>query len=200
MTSPNGTVDQLFSDFQDDSWTERLKVLEHGQVYARIMKSLVTHGGLVNSVGSFKTLAARIPDLLRLDLGVILVGGWQKMTELRRYTDRKKYPPDETVLVEITRHTVTSTHKPKLDIVIDGVKVDTVPFELKLTIIIDGAVLTIRDGRILAVSPGATKAGAEFKCEGYTIVKRESAPVRVPGKWTFKEPIEIADEPKKTDN
>ena len=191
MTSTPGTPVELFSDLHGGRWAESIKALEDGPAYARIMKHLATHGGLMNNVEVFRTVAAGIADLLRLDLGVILVGGWKKMAELRRYTDRGKYGPDETVLVEITRHTVTSKHKPSLDIVVNGEKIDTVAFELKLTITIDGAVLTIRDGKILAVSPGACKVGGELKCEGYTILKRDSAPVRVPGTWTFKEPIEI---------
>jgi hypothetical protein len=168
-----------------------MKALEGGPAYARIMKCLMADGGLMSSVETFRTVAARIAELLRLDLGVILVGGWKKMAELRGYTDRSKYGPDETVLVEITRHTVTSTHKPSLEVLVDGVKIDTLPFELKLTLTLDGAVLTIRDGKILAVSPGKCTAGGEMTLEGYEIFKREAASVKLPGTWTFKEPIAI---------
>jgi hypothetical protein len=191
VTSTAGTLVELFADLHGGKWGESVKALEGGPAYARIMQRLATHGGLMNGVDAFRTVAGRIADLLRLDLGVILVGGWKKMAELQRYTDRGKYSPDETVLVEITRHTVTSTHKPSLDIVVDEVKIDTLPFELKFTLTLDGALLTIRDGKILAVSPGACKGEGELKCEGYTILKRDSAPVRVPGTWTFKDPIEI---------
>jgi len=185
------TLVELLPDFQGGRWTESMKALESGPAYARIMKSLATRGGLMNGAGVFGTVAAGIADLVRLDLGVILVGGFKKMAELRRYTDRGKYRADETILVELTRHTVTSLHKPSLDIVVNNVEVDKVPFELKLTITLDGALLTIRDGKILALSPGTCKVAGEFECEGYTILKRESAAVKVPGTWTFKEPIEI---------
>ena len=191
MTSTPGTPVELFSDLHGGRWAESIKALKDGPAYVRIMKHLATPGGLMNNVEVFRTVAAGIADFLRLDLGVILVGGWKKMAELRRYTDRSKYGPDETILVEITQHTVKSKHQPRLDIVINGQKIDTVAFELKLTITIDGAVLTIRDGMILAVSPGACKIDGELKCEDYTIFKRDPAPVRVPGTWTFKEPIEI---------
>jgi hypothetical protein len=191
MTSTPGTLIEAFSELQSGKWDESAKALEGGAAYAAIMKRLATSGSLLNSVGAFRMVAARIPDLLRLDLGVIIVGGWKKMAELRRYTDRAKYPPGEGVLVEVTRHTVTSTHKPSLDIVVNDKKIDAVPFELKLTITLDGALLTIRDGKIEAMSPGACKAGGELKCEGYTIVKRDSSPIKVPGTWTFKEPIAI---------
>ena len=192
MTSTPGTLLELFSEVQGGRWEQAAKALEGGPAYAAIMKRLATHGGLISTVSGFRTIAARIPDLLRLDLGVIAVGAWKKRSELRGYTDRAKYGPEESVLVEVTRHVVTSTHKPKLDLVVNDVKFDSVPFELKLTVTLDGALLTIRDGKIEAMSPGACKVGGELKCEGYTILKRDSAPLKVPGTWTFKEPIAIS--------
>jgi hypothetical protein len=141
VTSTPGTLIELFSDLNAGRWTESMKVLEGGPVYARIMKRLAPLGGAMNNVEAFRTLSASIANLLSLDLGVILVGGWKKMAELRRYTDREKYRPDETVIVELTRHTVTSTHKPILDLVADGLKIDAVPFDLELTITLDGALL-----------------------------------------------------------
>ena len=189
-----GTPIDVFSELQDSRWEEGAKSLEGGAAYTAIIKRLATHGSLLNNLGAFRTVAARIPDLLRLDFGVIVVGGWKKVAELRRYTDREKYSPDESVLVDVTRHTITSTHKPTLDIVVNGKKVDAVPFELKLTITIDGASLTIRDGKIEAITPLACKAGGELKCEGYTILKRDAVPIKLPGTgtWKFKEPIAIS--------
>ena len=90
-----------------------------------------------------------------------------------------------------TKHTIVSSHKPTLDIIVNHVKVDTLPFELKLTVTLDGALLTIRGGKIYAASPGACKGSFELKCEGFTILKQEPAPLRMPGKWTFKEPVQI---------
>lgn len=189
------TVGQLLSAVHGSAWADGLTNLTSGPLFARLSRSLSVQGSVLNSAAVSKTAAARIPDLLRLDVGALLVSGWKKTTELRRYTDRTKYGPDETVFVELTRHTVTSAHKPTLDIVMDGVTIDTVPFELKFTLTLDGAVLTIRDGQILAVSPGSCKAGGELKCEGQSILKRELAPVKLPGTWTFKEPIPIKPRP-----
>ena len=98
-------------------------------------------------------------------------------------------PAGRDDFVKLGQHTVTSSHKPSLDIVVDGVKVDTVPFDLKLTITLDTALLTIRGGEVLAVAPGARQAAGELECEGFSLVKRESRTVKLPGKWTFKQPI-----------
>jgi len=188
MITTTGTVDELLSPANGGSWADGLRGLNGGPVFARIVKNLPATGGLPAAFGA---IAARIPDLLRLDLGVILVGGWKKLEELRRYTDTAKYKPEETIVVELTRHIVSSVHKPTLDIVVDQVKVDTVPFELKITATIDSALLNIRGGKILSVSPGSCKGSLELKCEGYTVLKREPTAIRLPGTWTFGKPIKL---------
>jgi hypothetical protein len=66
-----------------------------------------------------------------------------------------------------------------------------VEFELEVVATIDGALLNIRGGKILSVSPGACQGSLELKCEGYTVFKREPKAIRLPGTWTFKTPIEI---------
>jgi len=185
------TAGDVLAALQGGNWVESLTSLE-SPLFARLTRVLPGHGFL-NVSGAFRTIAARIPDLLQLDLGAIFVGGWKKVSEFQRYADPVKYPPDETIFVKLGRHTVTSSHKPSLDIVVDGVKVDTVPFEVKLTLTLDTALLTIRGGEVLAVAPGACKAAGELKCEGYSLVKRESTSIKLPGRWTFKEPIKISD-------
>src|SRR5262245_18512962 len=44
----------------------------------------------------------------------IFVGAWNKSRELRKYSDPKKYPPDEANFVPLVEHTITSTHQPYL--------------------------------------------------------------------------------------
>jgi hypothetical protein len=124
---------------------------QENPAFGLIAKNLPKLDGLLTNVAAVKEIACRIPDLLRLDLGVVLVGGWKKIGELRGYTDAKKYAPEETIVVELTKHTIVSSHKPTLDIIVNDVKVDTLPFELKLTVTLDGALLTIRGGKTVEV-------------------------------------------------
>ncbi len=167
MISTPGTVDELMPPVQGGSWTDIAIDTQENPAFGLIAKNLPKLDGLLTNVAAVKEIAGRIPDLLRLDLGVVLVGGWKKIGELRGYTDAKKYAPEETIVVELTKHTIVSSHKPTLDIIVNHVKVDTLPFELKLTVTLDGALLTIRGGKIYAVSPGACKGSFELKCEGF---------------------------------
>jgi hypothetical protein len=190
VISTLGTVDELMPPAQGGSWTGPILTEAH-PAFGIIARNLPRVDGLLAHAAAVRAIAGRIPDLLRLDLGVVLVGGWKKLAELRSYTDAKKYGPEETVVVEITRHVITSVHKPTLDVIVNSVKVDTVPFELKLTVTLDGALLTIRAGKIYSVSPGACKGSFELKCEGFSLLKQDPAPLRLPGSWTFKEPVQI---------
>lgn len=185
------TVGDLLSCLQGGGWVEGLTSLE-SPLFARLTRALPAQGFL-NVTGAFTTIAARVPDLLHLDLGAILVGAWKKVSEFQRYADPSRYPPDETVFVTLGQHTVTSSHRPHLDIVVDGVKVDTIPFEVTLTVTLEAALLTIRGGEVLAVAAGSGQAGAEFTCEGYTLVSRESRSIEFPGTWTFNPPIRLRD-------
>lgn len=191
MISTPGTVDQLMPPVQGGNWTDIAIGDQENPAFGLIARNLPRFDDFLTNATAVKAVAARIPDLLRLDLGVVLVGGWKKIAELRGYTDAKKYGPEETIVVELTRHIITSVHKPTLDVIVNSVKVDTLPFELKLTVTLDGALLTIRAGRIHSVSPGACKGSFELKCEGFSILKQDPAAVRLPGEWTFKEPVQI---------
>lgn len=191
MISTPGTVDELMPPLADGSWTDIAIDAQQHRAFELVGKSLPKLEGLLTSTGAVNAIADRIKDLLRLDLGVILVGGWKKIAELRGYTDAKKYGPDQTVVVELTRHIITSLHKPTLDVIVNQVTIDTLKFELKLTLTLDGALLTIRGGKIHSVSPGACKGSFELKCEGFPVLKKEPAALRLPGSWTFKEPVQI---------
>jgi len=191
VISTPGTIDELMPPAHGGSWTDGPIVTEADPAFGIMARNLPNVGGLLAHAAAVRAIAARIPDLLRLDLGVVLVGGWKKLAELRSYTDPKKYGPEETVVVEITRHIITSVHRPTLDVIVNSVRVDTLPFELKLTVTLDGALLTIRAGKIHSVSPGACKGSFELKCEGFSILKQDPAPLRLPGAWTFKEPVQI---------
>ena len=130
MISTPGTIDELMPPANGGSWTDGPIVTEADPAFGIMARNLPNVGGLLAHAAAVRAIAARIPDLLRLDLGVVLVGGWKKLAELRSYTDPKKYGPEETVVVEITRHIITSVHRPTLDVIVNSVKVDTLPYRL----------------------------------------------------------------------
>jgi hypothetical protein len=145
--------------------------------------------------GGWGGLRSRILEeggkLLDVSLVDVFRWAWNKNRELSRYRDKAKYPPHETVTVPLAEHTVKSTHKPHVEIRLDGVKKGQVDFEAVVEIAVKGMALEIRDGRIRKIRTGACTAKGTFSCEGLTLVERESKPLPLPGTIDLGEGLEI---------
>jgi hypothetical protein len=90
VISTPGTIDELMPPAHGGSWTEGPIVTEAHPAFGIIARNLPKVDGLLAHAAAVRAIAARIPDLLRLDLGVVLVGGWKKLAELRSYTDAEE--------------------------------------------------------------------------------------------------------------
>jgi hypothetical protein len=184
------TVDEVLG-FDADDRRQRLAELESSPAFAGIAETITRNFSHLSTAAAVRAIVAKIPELLRVDVESLLVGAWKKYAELQRYRDAATYPPDETVLVELAEHTIRSSHTPYLDIMVGESRLHRIEFQLDLELVIKGAVLTVRDGRIWAVSVGSCEASGELTFKGYSLLKRQSTPVALPGTHTFAAPIPI---------
>lgn len=197
-SSPPQTLATFFGAADADEWRRRAAGLHSKPAFTRLASAVAGYGDLMSWPSAFGEIVGRIPDLLAIDPSKLLVGTWAKGREFQRYADPEQYPPDETVLVKLARHTIRSAHEPKVEVVANEVLVDTVDFKLSLAITIEGAVLTIRDGKIHEVALGECTGSGELSCEGHPLARRESEPFELPGKLELAEPFPImpeADQP-----
>lgn len=145
-----------------------------------------------------KYAAASVGDTLKgaLDtpLTDVLATAWNTRRDLRTYLDRSKYPPDETVHHVLMKHAITSTHRPKLQLTVDGAAVGpAIEFEVELTFALDSAMLDIRDGRIWAAHPGHCQGKGRIACEGAVLVERKTEKLALPGTLRFQGGIAIGE-------
>ena len=142
-------------------------------------------GGLKNAILS------EAGGLLDVNLLDVFRWAWNKNRELESYRDRAKYPPHETFRVPLAEHTIKSSHKPHLEIRVDGTKKGQIDFALEIEIALKGMTLEIRDGRIRKIRTGECKARGTFSCEGLKLVERESRALKLPGTIDLDEGMEI---------
>jgi hypothetical protein len=136
--------------------------------------------------------AARLTEVLDLDVLELIGQAWSKARELREYADPLKHPADETSIVHLGEHAVTCEVYPVLDIKLDELPLRELRFTLNLAAKFRGVALTIRGGAIRDVAPGACAALVELKY-GKSILKREETPeVRLPGRFEFRQGLRIA--------
>ena len=186
------TLSDIFAAADTETWRAQL---DSSPGFEGLAATLAGRTDTMGSTATLQAIATKLPDLLGIDIGQVLVGGWTKSEELRRYADPNRYPPDETMLVELIQHSIRSSHAPHLDFMIRDTQMSRIDFELEVKLDVDGAVLTIRDGKIWALSVGTCVASGELTCEGHSIMAKKSEPIEIPGTYALAQPVQIAPPP-----
>ncbi len=162
-------------------------------------------GELVDELGGTAELTSRkmlarailenAPDLLGVPVGRILAGGWRKWDELRGYADPSRYPPDQTIVVELARHEIHSRHQPRLELIVNDRAVRAIELEAELVLSVEAAVLTVRDGMILSARTGTCDVSGDLEWKGHSLARWRSRRLDVPGTLEFHPPVEIEPSP-----
>lgn len=119
---------------------------------------------------------ARVTEkLLAYDPGDLLVEGWKKYSTLREAAERTVANPEQEEVVSLAAHTITWDFRPKVDVLVNGVRVNTLEFVLTVAFEISGLVAVVRKGWLVSVRSGDCVLSTSLSLEGATIVpKRES--------------------------
>jgi hypothetical protein len=128
---------------------------------------------------------------LAIPLSSIFAGAWNRYQPLWEYCDPVRHPPEESNQVPLAPHTVTSTHHPFIEIVLGEKAICTLEFEVELSVKLEGAVVTIRDGKFREMATGEAGVEAMLSCEGSKLIEREIGEYHLPGKISFGEGIPI---------
>lgn len=126
-------------------------------------------------------VAEKSRDLLNLNIVDILVDSWKKYMDLCQYADHKKYGSEEEILTPLASHTLKSEHHPYLQILLKEREVSRVTFELDFSLILDGFVLKIRDGKILEILTGSGTGEGKLSLENVSLWDQQLKPVHLPG-------------------
>jgi hypothetical protein len=79
------------------------------------------------------------------------------------------------------------SHQPHLDVILNGEKIDSIDFQLDLTLTLEGVILQIQGGRIQEIQSGTIKGNGTLKCENLILFKRETDTMDLPGTLKFSE-------------
>ena len=126
-------------------------------------------------------ISRKTTDLLDLSMMDLLVGGWNTYQGLKKYLDKGKYSPTQSILVPLAEHTVHSEHHPHLEIFIEDECVGTISFEIALTFAARGVMLLVQDGMIKGIKTGEVKGKGSLKCEGALLLKQDFRSIPLPG-------------------
>jgi hypothetical protein len=119
------------------------------------------------------------------------VSAWKKYELLADCLDESKYPPGESALVTLTRHSVSSEHHPSIEILANDQEIAKLKISITLTLHVQGAVLKVQDKRVREIRLGEVSGDGTFTCGDYEIAKREFDPKTIPGSISLNPGIEI---------
>jgi hypothetical protein len=166
------------------------QILGKAETYQAIKEAVEKVPGLKWPIVT-KQIQAHLEDALDMNVFEILLSGWRKYRNFQQYRDRTKFPPNQTSLVPLGKHTIQSVHKPTVDVMADEVLLGRMAFDVTLSLEIEGLILAIRDARIREIAAGRGRGEARLACAGVELIKKEIGSFDLPGKIDLQEGIEI---------
>ena len=123
-----------------------------------------------------REVAAVVSGLLDIGLDDVLLTGWQKVQALRDAGERSlATSPSGEELVELAQHSVSSTHSPHVDLLVNGKRIATIEATIVVSLDIDALVAVVAGGRLIALRSGSCLAKLIVTVEGSEVVTRERA-------------------------
>jgi hypothetical protein len=123
--------------------------------------------------------------MTEVSISDVLASGWNKYSAVRKYANASEYPPDKTYVEPVFKQTLTSKHRPFVELTLGGVPTGKVQFEVAVDITFEEVSLSIRGGHIVAARPGKTSASGTIKCGGKQIFTRKLGEFVLPGEIRF---------------
>jgi hypothetical protein len=133
----------------------------------------------------WKRVYEQVGDLPDVNVADVLLGGWRTCGEVRKRIGESRLDPSRTVLMHLGAHTITSEHRPSIEIRSEGRAVAELVFPVAVEFAIEAVELTVRGGAVVEARTGDVRARGTVKLDEAVLFERESAPMPLPGKMVF---------------
>lgn len=127
---------------------------------------------------------------LNVKLIDIFAGAWSGVMAVAELGDTTKYPPGEKHFVPLANHRITSDHRPKVEVLVDGMLLVSLTLDVNLQAQFEAAVLEVEGGHIHAIKPGNCMATASVSCRGVPIAT-SSRRLSLPSEIELRPPFAI---------
>jgi len=181
------TIARIFP-LEDHSWLEQIETEKE-------VVSLHHHAdkepGIVSWSSILDEVKAEIETLLDIGIPDVVAGAWNTAGKLVEYLDQEKYPPNETVIVPLLKHSIQSSHHPYIEVLVDDMSMGKVHLDIVVEMVLEGFYLKIKAGKIKAIETGMCKAKGSIGIEGVTLMEEQMKPITLPGVISLGDGIEI---------
>jgi len=138
-----------------------------------------------------KEILKKLVDLLDIEVVKIIVDSWIENDFFQQINQIRDASPNETILIPIVKHKITSTHNPHLEIIYNGNVVHTINFEVNVDFLFDAVNLSFQDKKLKEIHSGECNINGEFLCENIKLLDVELKNVKLTGMLKLGEGIQI---------
>ena len=167
--SVKGFWDDIFAKLGEAESMESLRTKVFSQLTAKHWPNVISG------------IADKAKDLFDVDIGWLLVTGWNKYEQLGEYADPEKYAPNEAKLVPLGKHSMTLGYSPYLEVTFNDKPFGKIVFDASVTFELEGFVLTIQNGKIMKVNTGSCEGKGKIEFKKHVLVEKALAKIALPG-------------------
>lgn len=171
MTNPKTVADIIFGD-QGTISKRELKKLYKASSDKALRQNIKTRAPGLKLPAVWGQVRTNFSDLFRIRLSDILVYGWDKFSRIGKALHPPPGEADGLIRIPLHNHTFTSEHHPRIDILYNGITVDSLEFTLLLKLKFSSIVLVFKNGRLVELQPGECHGTAELRVKNVTIFTR----------------------------
>jgi hypothetical protein len=139
-----------------------------GRVAARAIRD--TTDSARSAVGA--EIIRTVDALLDLDLGGLLATGWTKHKTLTSAAEQTRAAPGTSAVVSLLEHSVSSTHRPRVDLLVREKRIGSVHLELSVRFTVRGLAATVRGGKLVSLTGGSCDINASLSVEEHELAHR----------------------------
>ncbi|MET7301778.1 hypothetical protein [Embleya sp. NPDC005575] len=112
--------------------------------------------GLTDTAGQTveREVASMVNEFLSLDLLDLAAAGWAKHAAMVEAARRTRAAPGTEEVIALATHRITSTHRPCVDLTVDGARVGSLEICLTVAFDIEGMLAVIRQARLMSLRCG----------------------------------------------
>ena len=137
-------------------------------------------------------VCSSLEEALDVPISSMLARAWDRSRELRAAIQQTRDTDRTAVLVPLLLHTITSEHRPYVDVVLSGAPIARLVFPLKIAFQLDGFILRVAHGRITNIMSGTLKIKATLKFGEFVLLEKTTPPISVPGSLTIEDRERVA--------
>jgi hypothetical protein len=155
VAAPPLTVRALLLGRPDDSdavGALSRTIAERGPARASLKAVRHLSASAVESVD--QEVGAVAAGLLSMDLGEVLLTGWREYQALADAARRTRSAPGSEEVLALASHRVTCTYAPRVDLVVDNMRLHTFEFDMTATFDLTGLSAVVARGSLVALSGG----------------------------------------------